>query len=113
MKKNDSNLTLDIVETICYYSSSRKKKPTKLDDIMHIVKTHIIRAPAALARTSGSLSLRSRTKGGTDCTSTALFLPSNGTLKYKIYALIKITYHTGICTSMLQLIPHFFLQRFL
>lgn len=80
MKKNDSNLTLDIVETICYYSSSRKIT-TKLDDIMHIVKTHIIRAPAALARTSGSLSLRSRTKGGTDCTSTALFLPSNGTLK--------------------------------
>lgn len=80
MKKNDSNFTLDIVETICYYSSSRKKT-TKLDDIMHIVKTHIIRAPAALARTSGSLSLRSRTKGGTDCTSTALFLPSNGTLK--------------------------------
>lgn len=79
MKKNDSNFTLDIVETICYYSSSRKKK--KLYDIMHIVKTHIIRAPAALARTSGSLSLRSRTKGGTDCTSTALFLPSNGTLK--------------------------------
>ena len=43
--------------------------------------TYIIRAPAALALTSGSLSFRRRTNGGTDFTSTALFLPSNGTLK--------------------------------
>ena len=43
--------------------------------------TYIIRAPAALALTSGSLSFRRRTNGGTDFTSTALFLPSKGTLK--------------------------------
>jgi hypothetical protein len=34
-----------------------------------------------LALTSASLSLRSLTNSGTDLTSTALFLPSNGTLK--------------------------------
>lgn len=43
--------------------------------------TYIISAPAALARTSALGSFRSLTNSGTDLTSTALFLPSRGTLQ--------------------------------
>lgn len=45
-----------------------------------ISKSYIIRAPAALALTSGDLSPRRPTRAGTAFTSTALFFPSNGAL---------------------------------
>jgi hypothetical protein len=51
--------------------------------MLALYTTYIMSAPAALALTSASLSLRSLTNSGTDLTSTALFLPSNGTLKNK------------------------------